>query len=191
MPSPRTVGQHIRDLHKDALIHLAQVLLPMLQRAWFGHGHRPRPAGAPEGGGEGYGRARRRRQQELRRHLVAAGTSWCAVHGTRPYPSPPTGSRVGAGASIPDPPDAGAEDQNQYSQLRVADGPRHGLNQGRTPACTEGAHDGPEPISLIRISIHDGWAGSLCSIVFGPDCIDGIQHRVPTATDGSDQVQRE
>ena len=48
-----------------------------------------------------------RKQRELRWHLVAAGTSWCAVHGTRPYPSPPTGSRVGADASSPDPPDAG------------------------------------------------------------------------------------
>ena len=32
--------------------------------------------------------------------------------------------------------------------------------------------------------------GSLCPIVFGTDCIDGIQHRVPTATDASDQNQQ-
>ncbi len=51
--------------------------------------------------------------------------------------------------------------------------------------------NGTVSISLIRISIHDGWADSLCPIVSDTDCFDGIQYRVPVATGGSDQNQRD
>ena len=76
----------------------------------------------------------------------SGGTAWRAANGI-PRRPPPTDWKAGSAAQVPDPPDAGVEARGGNPRLRVPDDPRHGLNQGRKPACAEDANDGPEPVS--------------------------------------------